>query len=282
MSEPGGVLRFASLGSGSRGNATLIEAGETRVLLDNGFSVRETLRRLARLDVSVDTLSAILVTHEHSDHVNGVAGLASRHNIPVFLTAGTKRVMEARGLFNGLVVDCHRVMRGMPFVIGGLTIFPLRVPHDAEEPCQFVFEAQGARLGVLTDVGSFTSQLMEAYAACDALFLECNHDARMLADGPYPASLKTRVGGDFGHLSNAQAAQLLAKVDKDRLATLVIGHVSEKNNLESLVRQVVATAMGWAEEAIVVASQSDGHGWLSVYSKDARAAGNSGVGDAKA
>jgi len=268
------ALRFASLGSGSRGNATLIEVGNIRVLLDNGFSVRETLRRLERLEVPVNSLTAILVTHEHSDHINGVAGLAARYNIPVFLTAGTKRAMAARGHFDGLTVDCRRVVRGIPFTFGEsgeLVVSPLRVPHDAEEPCQFVFEAHGARLGVLTDIGSFTPQIIAAYGSCDALFLECNHDTAMLAGGAYPAPLKARVGGDFGHLSNAQAAQFLAQADRSRLSTLVVGHVSEKNNLESLARRAVCGALGWAEEAIVVASQAHGHGWLSVKNSNARA-----------
>lgn len=156
------ALRFSSLGSGSRGNALLVEAGRTRLLVDNGFSVRDTVRRLALREVEPGTLTAILVTHEHSDHANGVAALAARYDVPVFLTAGTHRAMTARGHFDGLAIDCRRVVRGMGFAVGDIAVTPVRVPHDAQEPCQYLFEAGGARLGVLTDTGSLTPQLVEA------------------------------------------------------------------------------------------------------------------------
>lgn len=267
-------MRFASLGSGSRGNALVVVAGETRVLVDNGFGLRETVRRLARLGIAPESLTAVLVTHEHSDHASGIAPLAARYRLPVYLTAGTKRELDTRGYFDGVAVDCRRVARGQAFACGELSVLPVRVPHDAAEPCQFVFEHADSRLGMLTDLGSLTPQVVEAYARCDALFLECNHDARMLAEGPYPPSLKARVGGDFGHLSNAQAAQLLAQVDGDRLATLVIGHLSEKNNHAPLARSVAAAALGRPVESVVVASQSDGHPWLhATRLEKARAAG---------
>lgn len=270
-------LRFASIGSGSRGNAMVIEAGDTRVLLDNGFSVRETLRRLERIGVEPSTIGAILVTHEHSDHAKGVASFAARFDIPVFLTGGTLRAMESRGHFDGLTVDCRRVVRGQSFCLGDIDVRVVRVPHDALEPCQYVFEATGRRLGVLTDTGSLTPQIVEAYAACDALFLEFNHDAGMLAGGPYPPSLKTRVGGDFGHLSNSQAASLLALVDRSRLRTLAIGHLSEQNNLPDIARRAAAQATGWPEDEIVAASQALGHGWLPVNTVESRLAGHSGA-----
>ncbi len=271
------TLRFSSLGSGSRGNALLVEAGSTRLLVDNGFSVREATRRLATRGVEPGSLAAILVTHEHSDHANGVAGFAARHDVPVFLTAGTHRAMSARGHFEGLSVDCRRVVRGIGFRVGGIQVTPVRVPHDAQEPCQYLFEAGGACLGVLTDTGSLTPQIVEAYARCDALLLECNHDVDMLASGPYPPSLKARVGGEFGHLSNTQAAQLLAQVDRQRLRTLVVAHLSEKNNLEHLARRAAAAALGWPEEQVVAASQADGHDWLPVHPTQARIAGDSGA-----
>jgi phosphoribosyl 1,2-cyclic phosphodiesterase len=271
------TLRFAALGSGSRGNATIVEAGKTRVMIDNGFSVRECTRRLGVLGVSPDTLSAILVTHEHSDHSSGVAGFAARHGVPVFLSAGTRRAMEARGHFDGLAVDCRRIVRGAAFTVGDISVMPVRVPHDAQEPCQYVFDAGGARLGVLTDLGDMTPQLIAAYGGCDALMLECNHDVGMLNDGPYPLSLKARVGGEFGHMSNAQAAALLRALDTSRLKTLVVGHLSEKNNRESLARAAVSGALGWPDERVLVASQTTGHGWLTVMSEGSRVAGHSGA-----
>lgn len=272
------VLRFASLGSGSRGNATLVEAGGTRVLIDNGFSARECGRRLAALGVDPATLSAILVTHEHSDHANGVAPLAARHGVPVFLSAGTRAAMEARGHFDGVRLDLRRVVRGVAFPLGALVVTPVRVPHDAREPCQYLFEAGGARLGVLTDVGGCTPGVIDAYGGCDALLLECNHDVEMLRQGPYPAGLKQRVAGDYGHLSNRQAAAFLRALDTSRLSTLLLGHLSEQNNRESLARQAVAEALGWPQERIRVASQSGGHDWLTATNeRDARVAGHTGA-----
>jgi phosphoribosyl 1,2-cyclic phosphodiesterase len=257
-------MRFASLGSGSRGNATLVEAGTTRLLVDNGFSLRESLRRLERLAVAPDTLSGILLTHEHSDHVGGVVALARRFGLPVWATAGTQRAMAARGLLDGAPVDFRRVLRGQAFTAGDVAVEPVRVPHDAAEPVQYVFQAGGARLGVLTDLGSLTDAVVAAYRDCDALCLECNHDADMLRNGPYHAALKRRVGGDLGHLSNAQAAALLRQVDGERLQVLLVSHLSETNNTEHLARLAAATALGWEAERVRAACQMHGHDWLAV------------------
>lgn len=271
------ALRFASLGSGSRGNATLVEAGNTRVLIDCGFSARECARRLARIGVEAASLDAILVTHEHGDHANGVAALSSRFDIPVYLSAGTHRAMDARGHFQGIRVERRRVLRGVAFSLGNLSITPVRVPHDAQEPCQYVFEVGEAKLGVLTDIGDYTPQVLAAYSGCDALLLESNHDVGMLRAGPYPPSLQARVGGEFGHLSNDQTVQLLRELDTSRLQALVLAHLSEKNNEVSLARRKAADALGWHESRIGVASQADGHGWVTVNAQQVRAAGHSGA-----
>lgn len=270
-------MRFASLGSGSRGNATLVEAAGTRVLVDNGFGLRECSRRLARLGVTPDTLSGILLTHEHSDHVSGVASFAARHRVPVYLTGGTQQVMQERGYLDGVSIEFRRVSRGVKFTVGDFSVSPVRVPHDAREPCQYVFEAGGLRLGILTDIGSLTPQVVEAYSACHAMLLECNHDSRMLADGPYHASLKARVGGDFGHLSNAQAAHLLKQVDRERLQHLVLGHLSENNNRSALALEAAAQALDWQTDRIVVATQAQGHDWIQLIGTDARMTGEAGA-----
>ena len=270
-------LRFASVGSGSRGNAMVVAGGGTRLLLDNGFSLRETLRRLERLGLAPQDLAGVLVTHEHADHAAGVVPLAARYGLPVWLTEGTRQAMAARGHFEGVNVDCRRVARGSDFRIGEIDVSAVRVPHDAREPCQYLFAHGVARLGVLTDTGSLTTALVTAYGGCDALFLECNHDAAMLADGPYPPPLRARVGGDFGHLGNHQAAELLARLDRSRLHTLAIGHLSEKNNCPRLARRAVAAVLGWHEERVVAATQAGGHDWLTVHPPQARAAGDSGA-----
>ena len=252
-------MRFASLGSGSKGNATLVEAGATRVLVDCGFSCIETEKRLARLSLEPDDLSAILVTHEHGDHISGVARLSRRYQLPVWMTAGTEAVHKG-----GAVAAWHCFNGHQAFNIGELRIEPFPVPHDAREPCQFVFSDGERRLGLLTDVGSITSHIVQALLNLDAIILECNHDPDMLASGPYPPVLKQRVGGPFGHLSNQQAANLLARIDTDRLQHLVIGHLSEKNNHPELPRALLSEVLGCHAGDILVADQPDGLSWLSL------------------
>jgi phosphoribosyl 1,2-cyclic phosphodiesterase len=199
-------MRFASLGSGSRGNATLIESGSTLVMVDCGFSRRETERRLARLGRSAAQLAALLVTHEHGDHIRGVCALARQYDLPVWLSAGTRLMLREDSPPGIHCIDAQAGIR-----LGDLEVLPFTVPHDAREPCQFVFADGNHRFGLLTDTGRITAHIRDCLDGCDALMLECNHDPAMLAGGPYSASLKARVGGPLGHLSNAQAAGLLAR-----------------------------------------------------------------------
>lgn len=253
------MLRFASLGSGSRGNATLVEAGGTCVMVDCGFSVAEAKRRLARLGKTPQDIRAILVTHEHSDHIGGVAAFARRFGTPVWMTAGTSVMHDAAELPSLEWFDGHSA-----FAIDALHVTPFPVPHDAREPCQFVFGDGAVRLGLLTDTGSITEHIRQQLDGCDALLLECNHDTAMLAGGPYPPSLKQRVGGRFGHLSNAQAAELLATLDTARLTHLVAAHISEKNNRPELARAALAGALGCADDWVGIADQAAGLAWRQV------------------
>jgi phosphoribosyl 1,2-cyclic phosphodiesterase len=253
-------MRFASLGSGSRGNGTLVEADGTRLLVDCGFSCTETENRLSRLGVEADQLTAILVTHEHSDHISGVAALARRYRIPVWMTAGTEAVHKGGSLPHRACFSSHE-----PFQIGALHIEPFPVPHDAREPCQFVFSDGSRRLGLVTDAGRVTAHMVSALGDLDALLLECNHDPDMLAAGPYPPRLKQRVGGSFGHFSNEQAAELLARIDTDRLQQLVAGHLSEKNNRPELARRALAGVLGCAAAEIDVAGQQHGFDWRVIH-----------------
>jgi phosphoribosyl 1,2-cyclic phosphodiesterase len=249
-------LRFALLGSGSRGNGTLVSDGETSLLIDCGFSVAETERRLARLGTSPARLAALLVTHEHSDHAGGVARFAAKHQVPVLTAVGTRL---AAGLRSSTTLRA-----GVVHEVGGLRVLPVAVPHDCEEPLQFVVGDGTRRIGVLTDLGHPAPEVIAAYAGCDALVLECNHDRELLAAGPYPDVLKARVGGARGHLSNAQAAALLAGVASDRLAQVVAAHLSETNNRPELARAALAGALGWAPERIAIAEQASGLGWHAV------------------
>lgn len=182
-------------------------------MLDCGFGIRETERRLARLGMGPADVTGIVVTHEHQDHVGGVFKFARRHCIPVWLSFGTYQAV--RDDCSGVTVRFCR--DGDQFAIGELTLSPYTVPHDAREPVQYVATHGQAKLGVLTDAGQSTPHLVQALSGCDALMLECNHDRQMLADSAYPPSLKLRIGGAYGHLSNQTAAEILAALDQSRL-----------------------------------------------------------------
>lgn len=252
-------MRFASLGSGSRGNGTLIEQNGTSVLVDCGFSMKEAESRLIKLGSSAEKISAILVTHEHGDHINGVGALARKYSIPVWATGGT---FSADRL--GERIEMNRICSHTMFAIDDIEVQPFPVPHDAREPTQFVFANGDKRLGLLTDVGSRTPHLEQQLSGCDALILECNHDTTMLANGEYPPSLKRRVGGDLGHLSNVQAADILARIDTGKLTQLVAAHLSEKHNTPALAQAALAEVLGCELDWISVADQQLGFDWRDV------------------
>lgn len=248
-------MRFACLGSGSRGNGLLVEADGTRLLVDCGFSVSWTVRRLARLGRTPKDLTGILVTHEHGDHVNGVFALARRHRLPVWMTVGTSQVAGGEG------ADVRFINGHEAFAVGGIGVEPFPVPHDAREPCQFVFTDGARRLGLLTDTGRITPHIRRVLDRCHALLLECNHDETLLAEGPYPPPLKARVGGPEGHLNNRQAAALLSGLDTVHLQHVVAMHLSEQNNTPELAREALAGALGCTVDWIGVAGQRTGFAW---------------------
>lgn len=253
-------LRFCSLASGSRGNATVVEKSGTRILIDCGLSARETGRRLGRrAGSSPEELSAILLTHEHTDHVRGVAVLARAYDIPVWMTAGTAAALGACGIPRIRLFD-----PGEPFAIDDLELQPYPVLHDAREPCQFVVGDGKRRLGILTDTGIVSPRIEELLGGCDALLLECNYDEEMLASGPYPPVLKKRIAGRYGHLGNGQAAQLLRRIDCSRLQHVVAVHISEHNNNPLLARAAISEAVGCAVPWIGAASQREGLEWREI------------------
>ncbi len=251
-------MRFASLGSGSRGNATVVEAGQTRLLVDCGYPLGELERRLEALGLRAEDLSAVVLTHEHADHVRGVGPLARRHGIPVWSSAGTARAAAFADLPSAQVFSSH----GGAFAVGDVAIEPYVVPHDAREPCQFVLAAQGRRLGVLTDAGCVTPHILASLRDVDALLLECNHDPGMLARGPYPPPLRARVGGPLGHLSNAQAAGLVERLDHGRLSHLVAGHLSEKNNHPELAARALLAVSPQLEARLSILRQDGVSRWF--------------------
>ena len=252
-------MRFASLGSGSKGNSTIVESDTACVMVDCGFGLRNACTRLERIGKSPEDLTAIIVTHEHSDHWKGIGALSAKYNIPVYLSAGSLKAKEIRSgepLFN--CIDSHK-----DFYVGDICIKPVPVPHDAREPIQYILSNGKVQLGILTDLGHFTPHVVSSYSKCDALLLECNYDDDMLLDGPYPRFLKDRVSGMFGHLSNRQAAGLLLALDLSRLKTLVIGHISAKNNDVSLIKAAIEPLCG---EDIVLsfADQESGSPWMEI------------------
>jgi phosphoribosyl 1,2-cyclic phosphodiesterase len=257
-------VRFASLGSGSEGNALVVEAQSgtttTRVLLDCGFSAKEVERRLVRLGIGTEPFDAIVITHEHSDHIGSALTLARRWSVPLYMSWGTARAVGA----DEADIDLHVLWGDESVPIGDLSLLPYTVPHDAREPLQYVFSDGAARLGILTDVGTSTPHISAVLSGCDALVLECNHDAQMLAASRYPASLKARIGGNHGHLNNDAAADILASLDRSRLRHLVAAHLSQQNNLPELAQAAMAAVLGAVASDVVVASQDEGFDWLTV------------------
>ncbi len=251
-------MRFASLGSGSKGNATLVQAGATLVMIDCGFSLRETTRRLARLGIEPQQLDAILVTHEHSDHSSGVAALSRKYRLPVYLTHGT----AGTGRCDGCHLS-HRFNCGEGFAIGELRVDAIAVPHDAAEPCQYRLTRGDVSLGVLTDLGSVTPHVVASFQNCHGLLLEFNHDLSMLWDGDYPPPLKRRVGGDWGHLNNQQAVELLQQIDHLALRHLVVAHVSENNNCRHRTEAALLSVRD-SLDGVVWADQAGGFDWLNL------------------
>jgi phosphoribosyl 1,2-cyclic phosphodiesterase len=251
-------MRFASLGSGSQGNALIVDAGETKVMVDCGFSTRVATARLARLGLTPDQLAAILVTHEHGDHLGGVFAFARRHRLTVYLTHGT-HAAASRG--SATLPECRLIDGHAAFAIDGLEVLPFPVPHDAREPVQYRFDDGQHRLGVLTDSGSITPYIVEVLRACDALVLECNHDRALLAASRYPALLKQRIGGRFGHLENSQAASLVRQID-GAACNIWWRLTSARRTIgRNLAVSALAAVLGCSDDWIGVAGQEGGFAW---------------------
>jgi len=255
-------VRFASLGSGSAGNALIVEAGATRLMLDCGFGLADTVFRLERIGVAPESIAAILVTHEHDDHVGGVWRFARRYGTPVHLTYGT--LVASGSAFAPADVATRIVDGHSPFAIGDLEIFPFPVPHDAREPVQFVIGDGVRRLGVLTDTGCTTAHIEVSLSGLEGLVLECNYDEEMLRVGGYPPPLQRRIAGRLGHLANSAAADLLSRLNASRLQHLVAAHVSRRNNHADRARKVLADVLGCSPEWIGVANQDGGFAWRSL------------------
>lgn len=254
------MLRFKSLGSGSTGNATLVEATglrPRRLLVDCGLGIRQLSVRLAQAGLADGDIDAIFITHEHSDHIGCARQFARRHRVPVWMSRGTQ---EGIGLpdFDGLL---HTARDGEAIDLGELQLMPFTVPHDAREPLQLTCTDGASKLGLLTDLGHATAHLLANLAHCDALLLECNHDIELLAQSTYPPFLKRRVGGMYGHLSNAAAGEIARSVAHGGLRQLVAAHLSQQNNRPELAHQAMTEALGSSAE-LVIADAGSGTPWL--------------------
>ncbi|NNC24049.1 MBL fold metallo-hydrolase [Salinisphaera sp. USBA-960] len=252
-------MRFAVLGSGSSGNALVVENANTRVLIDAGFSARTLERRLAELERDFNAFDAIVITHEHSDHWQGVSRLSHRYQLPVWLTPGTHFATHDDPVFARELYSPHE-----PFSIGDLAFNPYPIPHDAREPAQLIISNGDSRLGILTDAGHATPHIRSMIDGCHGLIVEANHDADLLASGPYPATLKKRVASGHGHLGNHQARELVAALNTDALQHVVAAHISQSNNHTNLAREALADALNCTPDWVQVADQRAGLGWRSL------------------
>lgn len=249
-------MQIASIGSGSKGNATLLRSADSCILVDCGFSLAQFEKRIQRLQLDPAAINAILVTHEHSDHASGVCRLAAHFNIPLYMTVGTANALQ--------LVDYRVINGGQQLQFGDLAVQVVTVPHDAAEPVQFVFTDQqsGRRLGVLTDSGHISPHMLQMYDGLHGLLLEFNYDKDMLAQGAYPPMLKQRIAGSHGHLSNEQSLQLLQRIDTSDLDCLIAAHISENNNSPEIVADLLhQVELGCSP---VLACQQQGFDWIQI------------------
>lgn len=232
------ALYFQVLASGSKGNSVLVCGERTRVLMDAGLSAKDTARRLEGTPGEGCRLDAIVISHEHQDHVRGCGILSRRHNLPVYLSRGTRENLPGQV---GELHGCRIFQPGTGFVIGDLRITPFAISHDATEPVGFVVECGGARLGICTDLGVATQLVRTRLQGCHGLVLEANHDVETLLNGPYPWHLKQRIRSRQGHLCNEDSLTLLEELRHEKLQTVVFAHLSEVNNRPYLVRKAFET-----------------------------------------
>jgi phosphoribosyl 1,2-cyclic phosphodiesterase len=258
------TLRFKNLGSGSSGNATVVQARDgaqvTHLLIDCGLGIRELCKRLGRAGMLPEHIDAIFITHEHADHIGCARSLAVRERIPVYMSHGTYMAIgepDFEGMLS-IVADGHDV------AIGAMQVRPFTVPHDAREPLQLTCTDGATRMGILTDLGRASDHVLQELAGCATLLLECNHDPVMLETGSYPWPLKRRISGGWGHLANEAAAAIALALRDSGLKQVVAAHLSEQNNRPELARAALAPAMGCEPHEIHVADGSNGSDWMSV------------------
>lgn len=242
-------LRIASLNSGSNGNCYYIGNDRDAILVDAGLSCRETEKRMAKLGLSLKQVRAVFISHEHGDHIRGLDVLSRKHRLPVFISQAT--LNHSRLRLDPLLLCPFRA--GTPVSLGGLTVHSFLKAHDAADPCSFMIESEGLRVGVFTDIGTVCDPLRAHFAQCHAAFLEANYDAHMLQNGRYPHHLKNRIRGGKGHLSNTEAYTLFRSHRPDFMSHLFLSHLSADNNDPDLARELFLKDAGSVQ--IIVASR---------------------------
>jgi phosphoribosyl 1,2-cyclic phosphodiesterase len=247
-------LTVCMLASGSKGNAIYVSDGTTSILLDAGLSGVEIERRLNTLGLKAEHLDAILVSHEHSDHIKGVGILSRRYHLPVYLTKETEKAAHC---IVGRLEETKHFQCGEPLNINTLSVRPFSICHDAADPAGFTFSHQGIKLGVATDLGVATSLVKTHLKGCTALILEANHDPAMLVNGPYPWPLKQRVKGRTGHLSNSDSRELLKELLHDGLSHVILAHLSETNNTMEKAISEVGLALQTCGKTILTGATQD-------------------------
>ncbi len=253
-------MQFASLGSGSAGNSFLAKQNKSLLMVDCGFAIQDIVFRLNRLNEVPENISGILLTHEHEDHVKGAFKLANKFKIPIWLSYGTYKMCE-KHINKSYEIDLKIIDSHNTFEIEDFIIQPFPVPHDAREPTQFILSDGKYKLGILTDTGSSTPHIEKVLQELDALIIEFNHDLNLLELSDYVDSLKKRIRGKLGHLDNQTAAEILGKLQFKKLKHLVAAHLSEKNNSERLVKDVIVGKIGCESDWIKIATQVDGTPW---------------------
>lgn len=242
-------LYLTSLNSGSNANCYYIGNRNEAVLVDTGLSCRETERRMKLLDLSMEKVRAIFISHEHGDHITGLAGLSKKYRLPVYITDGTLR--NTRIPIEQQLV--HSFNHSKPVTIGGLSIQAFQKSHDAADPHSFMITGSGTNVGIITDIGYACKQVLKFFSRCHAVFLESNYCDAMLANGNYPYHLQQRISSDRGHLSNKQALELFQQYKSPNLQLLILSHLSKNNNKPELVEQLFAPHAG--NTKVVVASR---------------------------
>ena len=241
-------MRFTTIASGSSGNCTYIGSENTHILVDAGISKKRIEEGLGELDLSLRDINAIFVTHEHTDHIAAIRMILKKHDIPVYATGGTIegiRESDKKGEID--FSEFVRVYADQPVTVGDMIINPMRISHDALEPCGYRIFCGGKKIGVATDLGCYDEYTVRSLEGSDALLLEANHDVRMLQTGPYPYRLKSRILGDKGHLSNDKSCELLLRLLHDGMKGVFLGHLSKENNMPELAYETVRVGIEMAD-----------------------------------